>query len=52
MSRHDNRLLRDTVAKFWRILPVFDEEGFGYVYPMPQIVGLSVKIFAKAIGER
>ncbi len=35
MCRYDNRLLRDTVAKFWRILPVFDEEGLGYFDPMP-----------------
>jgi hypothetical protein len=35
MCRHDNRLLRDTVAKFWRILPVFDGEGLGYPGPMP-----------------
>jgi hypothetical protein len=35
MCRHDNRLLQDTVAKFWRILPVFDEEGLSYLGPMP-----------------
>ena len=35
MCRHDNRLLRDTVAKFWRILPVFDGKGLGYLGPMP-----------------
>lgn len=35
MYRHDNRLLRDTVAKFRRILPVFCGKGLDDLGPMP-----------------
>ncbi len=51
MYRHDNRLQRDTVVKFRRILHVFDGKGLGELGPIPGF-GFDVKIIAKAVGKR
>ena len=51
MCRHANRLWRDTVVKFWRILSNFFGKDPGELGPIPDIA-FSVKVFAKNVGKR
>ena len=46
----EKRLLRETVATFWRILPVFAGNGFGELGPSP-LIGYSVKHLRKLSGK-
>jgi hypothetical protein len=47
--RHNNRLLRDTIAKFRRILSIFFGKSPCELGPIPGI-GFNVKGFAKNVG--